>query len=119
MLKAVAKAVLPLPVRQRVGARRKLRHHLKKAEPEVALLSSLCDPARMAIDVGASIGVYAHSLRTLARQVVAFEPHPEAYRNMVLATGAATSLGPEDLCALQIALSDIDQGNFRMLDPHF
>jgi FkbM family methyltransferase len=51
--------------------------HYLNGEPELRLVSRLCDPARNAVDIGANIGVYTYFLRRHARHVFAFEPNPE------------------------------------------
>ncbi len=45
-------------------------------EREIRLLRSLCTRDRIAIDVGANIGVYTWHLRRLAKRVVAYEANP-------------------------------------------
>lgn len=51
--------------------------HYLNGEPELRLVSRLCDRSRTAIDVGANIGVYTYFLRRHARHVFAFEPNIE------------------------------------------
>jgi FkbM family methyltransferase len=68
-------------------------------EPELALLPGLCDRHRLAIDVGANIGIYAHALRPLARQVWAFEPNPALCRLLRRTFGLSVRIE-------QVALSD-------------
>ena len=57
----------------------RLRHRLEwlHGEPELRLVPQLCDPARLALDVGANQGFYSTVMRRHARLCHAFEPNPE------------------------------------------
>ena len=57
----------------------RLRHWLawQSGEAELRLVPKLCDPARLALDVGANAGVYSAVLRRHARLCQAFEPNPD------------------------------------------
>lgn len=46
-------------------------------EPEAAFLPTLCDRARVSIDVGANLGGYTLLLRKLSARVIAYEPNPD------------------------------------------
>jgi hypothetical protein len=46
-------------------------------EPEAALLPTLCDRARVWVDVGANLGGYTLLLRKLSARVIAYEPNPD------------------------------------------
>ncbi len=61
------------------GAGLRARHALAwySGEPELRLIPALCDPARLALDIGANIGVYSAAMRRAARGCHAFEPNPE------------------------------------------
>ncbi|MDB5459876.1 MAG: hypothetical protein JWO72_1617 [Caulobacteraceae bacterium] len=48
-----------------------------RAEPELALLRHLVDPARRAIDVGANVGSYSHRLSRLCLETIAVEANPD------------------------------------------
>lgn len=48
-------------------------------EREFFALGPLCDPGRLAIDVGGNAGEYAYWLSLYARHVVAYEPNPECH----------------------------------------
>jgi FkbM family methyltransferase len=65
--------VLPAPAYWRILAWR-----IGCFDPEVRLLSYLCDPAKVSIDVGASIGSYTVHLLNHSRRCYAFEPRPDA-----------------------------------------
>ncbi|MGI9602026.1 MAG: FkbM family methyltransferase [Acidimicrobiales bacterium] len=71
----------PRVARARAHARLLLQNRI--GEPELALLRHLVDPERAAIDVGASVGVYTSALLGLADRVVAFEPVPALFRDLV------------------------------------
>lgn len=64
----------PLYIRYRAWKER------RRGEPEIALLKTLVDPARNAVDVGANKGVYTHLISRLARHTYAFEPNPKLHR---------------------------------------
>jgi len=57
--------------------RRKI-HFLKQAchEPELRLVPYLCDPNKIAVDVGADVGVFSAQICEVSRKVIAFEPRP-------------------------------------------
>lgn len=52
---------------------------LRRGEVELRHVQSLVDRKRVAIDIGAHRGIYAHVLAQRARHVHAFEPHPQLY----------------------------------------
>jgi FkbM family methyltransferase len=72
-------------------------------DPELRLLRYLCDPAKVSIDVGASIGSYTVHLLNHSRKCYAFEPRPDAaaYLAQRLAARANPRLRVET-----VALSD-------------
>ena len=49
-------------------------------EVELRVLPALVDPARIAVDVGANVGLYTGALLPLCARVIAFEPHPRLAR---------------------------------------
>lgn len=64
-----------LPQSTALRARHRLAWH--SGEPELRLVPRLCDPGRLALDVGANLGVYSAVMRRHARLCHAFEPNPE------------------------------------------
>lgn len=72
MLKKLLKAALPDGLMLHAQA---LDHYFN-GEPEVRLVSQLCNRGRDAIDAGANIGTYAYFFRRHARNVYAYEPNP-------------------------------------------
>jgi FkbM family methyltransferase len=46
-------------------------------EPEAAFLPTLCDRARVSIDIGANLGGYTLLLRKHSARVIAYEPNPD------------------------------------------
>ena len=46
-------------------------------EPEAAFLPTLCDRARVSVDVGANLGGYTLLLRKHSARVIVYEPNPE------------------------------------------
>ena len=51
--------------------------YLKRGEAEFALVRHLIEPGTTAVDVGASVGVYAAEMARYADRVVAFEANPQ------------------------------------------
>jgi FkbM family methyltransferase len=51
--------------------------YLKRGEPELWLIRHLVEPGTTALDVGASIGIYAAEMARYAGKVIAFEANPE------------------------------------------
>jgi FkbM family methyltransferase len=49
-----------------------------RGEPELALIRHLIEPGTTALDVGASIGIYAAEMARTAGKVIAFEANPRA-----------------------------------------
>jgi FkbM family methyltransferase len=56
--------------------------HYYHGEPEIRLLSAICDPALISLDVGANIGTYTYFMRRYSRRVVAFEPNPHLAKQL-------------------------------------
>jgi len=50
--------------------------YTKRGEPELRLISHLIEPGSMALDIGASIGIYAAEMARYADKVIAFEANP-------------------------------------------
>ena len=70
-----------------------------RREPELSLLQDLVPSGRNSIDVGASWGVYTHSLSRLCQHVFSYEPHPEVFEKLRKSLGTNVNL-------FQLALSD-------------
>ena len=51
--------------------------YLGRGEPELRLIRHLVEPGTIAIDVGASIGMYSAEMARYAGKVLAFEPNPD------------------------------------------
>lgn len=69
-----------VPLRWRVPFRYASQRMVGGLEPEMALLSKLVPPDKVAVDIGGNRGTYAYALSKLARQVVSFEPVPACTR---------------------------------------
>jgi FkbM family methyltransferase len=74
------------------------REYLYSGEAELRQLSNYVDPQRLAIDVGANVGLYTYHLSRLARHVHTFEPN-EHYVNIV------RNLGLSNVSIEEFALS--------------
>ncbi len=80
-MKTLLKTMLPDSVLSHAQA----LDHYWHGEHELRLISKLCDPTRVALDVGANIGTYTYFLRKHAQHVHAFEPNARlAHRLAVL-----------------------------------
>jgi len=57
---------------------RRRAHFLRQAchEPELRLVPYLCDPQKIAVDIGADVGVFSVQICGVSRKVIAFEPRP-------------------------------------------
>jgi FkbM family methyltransferase len=84
-LAPAAKALAP-----RLFWRRKygILAHLGESHPDVQLVRSLCDPDRISVDIGASIGEFTIAMLTRSRSVVAFEPRPAQAKELTTMFGA-------------------------------
>jgi FkbM family methyltransferase len=60
--------------------RHKIRKERRRGEPELGILGALVRRDRIAIDAGANRGMYSYALARHAREVHAFEPHPQLSR---------------------------------------
>lgn len=68
-------------------------------EREFFALGPLCDPARLAVDVGGNAGDYSYWLSLHARHVIAYEPNPECHP-------VIGRLGRPNITLRPVALSD-------------
>lgn len=68
-------------------------------EGEFFALGPLCDPDRLAVDIGGNAGEYAYWLSQHARRVITYEPNPECQ-------AAITRLGRPNITLRPVALSD-------------
>ena len=73
VLRRAAAAVLPPAQLLALTAAK----HGITGEPELRWLDRWCDRERLAVDVGANVGIWSWHLRRHARGVVAYEPNPE------------------------------------------
>lgn len=71
-----------MPPRWQLPLRFKVQRLVGGLEPEVALLPDLVPRGRVALDVGANMGVYTYALARLARQVHAIEPQAACCRSI-------------------------------------
>ena len=72
----------------------------RRGERELGLLPFLCPRGRVALDIGANIGVWSEEMRRCGAAVHAFEPNPKLFA--MLRAGAA----PSGVTLHPIALSD-------------
>jgi len=87
---------------------------LGESRPDIQLVASLCDPNRVSLDIGASIGEFTIAMLGSSRSVIAFEPRPAQARDLASmfdAVGAAVRVEP-------VALSDTPGVTaMRVVDP--
>ena len=67
--------------------------------PELNFLKHLADPAAVALDVGANLGLYTYFLARISRHVYAFEPNPGPLRALLRVADSNVTVSP-------VALSD-------------
>src|SRR6185436_19005585 len=72
--------------------------YLKRGEPELWLIRHLVEPGTIALDVGASIGIYAAEMARYADKVIAFEANPQV-------AAFARSVAPRNVEVVTVALS--------------
>jgi FkbM family methyltransferase len=72
----VLSAILNNVLSQRNVMRLRAVDHYFRGEAEIRLLSRLCERTRIALDIGANVGVYTYFMRRYARHVYAYEPNP-------------------------------------------
>ena len=83
---------------------RRARWRVAPSEPEIRLLSLLCNPAQTSVDVGSAKGEYAVAMAACSSRVIAFEARPDAAEVLgrnARATGYAIEVR-------NMALSDFD-----------
>ncbi len=78
-----------------------LRYKYWRGEPEIRVLGKIVPRGRMAIDVGASIGLYSRALAALTPKVVAFEANPAVAR-------FAATVAPRNVEIVNVALSGVE-----------
>lgn len=69
-----------------------------RGEPELRLIRHLVEPGTTALDVGASIGMYAAEMARTAGKVIAFEANPSS-------AAFAASVAPRNVAVVNVALS--------------
>jgi FkbM family methyltransferase len=98
---------------------------LGESHPDVQLVRSLCDPNRLSVDIGASIGEFTIAMLARSQSVIAFEPRPAQARELATMFGAvgaavrveAVALSDEPgVTAMRVVSADpgrstIDQNN--------
>jgi FkbM family methyltransferase len=72
--------------------------YFRRGEPELWLIRHLVEPGTTALDVGASIGMYAAEMTRYAGKVIAFEANPEV-------AAFTRSVAPRNVEVLNVALS--------------
>jgi len=77
--------------------------------PELKLIKHLADRSKIALDVGANLGLYTYFLARACRHVYAFEPNPNPLR-------ALRSVADKNVTVLAMALSD-KSGEAELMIP--
>lgn len=72
--------------------------YFKRGEPELRLIRHLVEPGTTALDVGASIGMYAAEMARYAARVIAFEANPAV-------AALTTRVAPRNVEVINVALS--------------
>ena len=84
-LAPVARTVAP---RRFWGRKYGILQRLGESRPDIQLVASLCDPDRVSLDIGASIGEFTIAMLGSSRSVIAFEPRPAQARDLTSMFGA-------------------------------
>lgn len=66
----------------RLWMERELRYRPNHFEPELWLVPAVCDKEMIAIDVGANTGVYSYYMSKFSRDVIAFEPNTDLWKDL-------------------------------------
>lgn len=66
----------------RLWMERELRYRPQHFEKEMWLLPAFCDKEKTAIDVGANAGAYSYFMMKFSRDVIAFEPNTDLWKNL-------------------------------------
>src|ERR1700754_624454 len=85
-LAPVAKAVAPGWFWRRKFA---ILSRLVADRDDMRLVSSLCDPERVSIDIGADVGEFSIAMASASKSVIAFEPRPAQARDLATMFKAA------------------------------
>ncbi|MCC5997141.1 MAG: FkbM family methyltransferase [Oceanicaulis sp.] len=93
----------------RLELRRIVARELRKGEHGLRLLPELADPERLAIDIGANRGIWAHEMARLCPAVWAFEPNPKLFDFLQRAAS-------DRVVCRDIALSDAE-GEAELMIP--
>lgn len=72
--------------------------YLRRGEPEIRLIRHLVAPGSTALDVGASIGIYAAEMARYAAKVIAFEANPQV-------AAFTARVAPRNVEVVNVALS--------------
>lgn len=75
LARASRAAVRKMPARWRLPIRFHALSAIRRIEPEIHHLGEIV-PTGLAVDIGASHGLYSYALSRMGREVVAFEPQP-------------------------------------------
>ena len=87
-----------------------------KSESELALVAILCRPNQIALDIGASRGLYSARMAIWSKEVICFEPHPSSSR---LLKETVAKVFPS-MTVHSVALSNqngLESFKFEFLDP--
>ena len=71
----------------------------KKDEPEIEIVSILCDKNKLGLDIGANLGIYSYVISKSSKKCISLEPHPD-YANRL------KCLRIENIIVLNYAASD-------------
>jgi len=73
--------------------------YMYRIDPEMGLLRFIVDPRRIALDVGANLGLFTYFLARYAAHVYAFEPNPQPLRIL-------RSVADRNVTVVEMAISD-------------
>jgi FkbM family methyltransferase len=99
--------------------------YAKRGEPEIRLIGHLVEPGSTALDVGASIGIYAAEMARYADKVIAFEVNPQvadfarkvAVRNVEVVNMALSSAPGRATLKIPVHANGATMDELATIDP--
>lgn len=96
----------------------------KKDEPEIEIVSILCDKNKLGLDIGANLGIYSYAISKNSKKCIALEPHPDYAKrlkclrieNIIVLNYAASDKSGDTTLTIpdnKVGLASISQNRFK------